>query len=464
MILWRIHMGGNTLKIKRLLIDKLYGNYNYDVSFNEDITFLYGENGCGKTTILNIITKIITGRVYELTEYQFNKIRLDYQQTDETKIESIEIVNLETHFILNVFDTGNDIRLNEMELREYRDPEIKYDIEKYYFNKYEILDQIRNLFNYLFLPLNRTGNINGDSMGFNDYVRYTRARIGYSEERIPTVFDFDFSIRNVKYLVKKANNKVNFKLNKISESFNDQILKSFLDVESIPEIRSILDDKMSLDREAILKTKEDYTTVLKNMKLWDDDVRNKIDSFFNSLLEDIYSNEKDSVDTDIFKTIFEISEFKKIRDIIKKAENNENAKKKVQQPITDFLKTVNSFIQSENKNKKVYINYEDGELYLQTQFEKKISIEHLSSGEKQIVTFFAYLIFGLEETKQSIFIVDEPELSLHLSWQREFVSSVLNINQDIQLIFATHAPEIIGKNIDKAVKLIPELNKGEDNE
>lgn len=463
MILWRIHMGENILKIKRLIIDKLYGHYNYDVSFNEDITFLYGENGCGKTTILNIITKIITGRVYELTEYQFNKIRLDYQQTDETKIESIEIINQETYIILKALNTQYDISL-EIELHEYRDPEIKYDMEKYYFNKFEILDQIRNLFNYLFLPLNRTGNINGDSVAINDYVRSTRARMSYSGGRIPTAFDFDFSINNVKYLVKKANNKVNFKLNKISESFNDQILKSFLDVESIPEMKSILGDNISLDKKAILKTKEDYTTVLKNMKIWDDEVKNKIDNFFDSLLEDVYSSKKDSGDIDIFKTIFEISEFKKIREIIKKAENNENAKKKVQQPLTDFLKTVNSFIQSGNKNKKVYINYEDGELYLQTQFEKKIGIEHLSSGEKQIVTFFAYLIFGLEETKQSIFIVDEPELSLHLSWQREFVSSVLNINQDIQLIFATHAPEIIGKNIDKAVKLIPELNKGEDNE
>ena len=54
-----------------------------------------------------------------------------------------------------------------------------------------------------------------------------------------------------------------------------------------------------------------------------------------------------------------------------------------------------------------------------------------------------------------MFIVDEPELSLHLEWQLEFVDTLLELNPDIQLIFATHSPEIIGKRRDKAFKLIP---------
>lgn len=81
----------------------------------------------------------------------------------------------------------------------------------------------------------------------------------------------------------------------------------------------------------------------------------------------------------------------------------------------------------------------------------------MSSGEKQIVTFFAYLIFGLESTNQSIFIVDEPELSLHLKWQKQFVDSIIDVNSNVQLIFATHAPEMIGRHRDKAVNLVPEV-------
>ena len=97
---------------------------------------------------------------------------------------------------------------------------------------------------------------------------------------------------------------------------------------------------------------------------------------------------------------------------------------------------------------------------LKTASNKKISIHDLSSGEKQIITFFAYLIFGLPNTNQSIFIVDEPELSLHLNWQRKFVDSIMSINKSVQLIFATHSPEMIGRHRNKAVKLMPKSQDG----
>lgn len=54
-------MGGMIVKLVDLLIEGLYGCYNYNVKFNTDVTFLYGMNGCGKTTVLNITEAIITG-------------------------------------------------------------------------------------------------------------------------------------------------------------------------------------------------------------------------------------------------------------------------------------------------------------------------------------------------------------------------------------------------------------------
>lgn len=69
------------------------------------------------------------------------------------------------------------------------------------------------------------------------------------------------------------------------------------------------------------------------------------------------------------------------------------------------------------------------------------------------MTFFANLIFNVKSNSSGIFVVDEPELSLHLSWQKIFVEKTLEINKNIQLVFATHAPEIIGKRRDKMFKL-----------
>ena len=67
-------MEKNIVKITKLTVRKLHGHTDYNVEFNDDITFLYGDNGCGKTTVLNIITYVITGKIYELFQYKFDRI------------------------------------------------------------------------------------------------------------------------------------------------------------------------------------------------------------------------------------------------------------------------------------------------------------------------------------------------------------------------------------------------------
>ena len=63
------------------------------------------------------------------------------------------------------------------------------------------------------------------------------------------------------------------------------------------------------------------------------------------------------------------------------------------------------------------------------------------------------MIFKVDKSKFTIFIVDEPELSLHLSWQKQLVAIVHEINRNMQLVFATHSPEIIGKYRSRAIEL-----------
>ena len=63
-------------KITRIVINGLHDEYNYDVKFDEKLTFLYGENGCGKTTILNILTAVVTGNLHALFAYSFSSLTL----------------------------------------------------------------------------------------------------------------------------------------------------------------------------------------------------------------------------------------------------------------------------------------------------------------------------------------------------------------------------------------------------
>ena len=112
---------------------------------------------------------------------------------------------------------------------------------------------------------------------------------------------------------------------------------------------------------------------------------------------------------------------------------------------------INDFFLSSGTHKKIIVNNE-GQVMFETRY-GKLSLENLSSGEKQLIITFASLIFGFEGRGTGIFIIDEPEASLHLEWQNKFVPAIMKTNENLQLIFATHSPEIIGEYRNKAFRL-----------
>ena len=88
--------------------------------FNKDVTFLYGDNGCGKTTVLNIITSIITGRVYELFKFRFNSIALKYieQHSNTPKKIIIHKNNENSTLIINYNQKDYAIELQRIRMME----------------------------------------------------------------------------------------------------------------------------------------------------------------------------------------------------------------------------------------------------------------------------------------------------------------------------------------------------------
>ncbi|WP_328588135.1 AAA family ATPase [Xanthomonas citri] len=64
----------------------------------------------------------------------------------------------------------------------------------------------------------------------------------------------------------------------------------------------------------------------------------------------------------------------------------------------------------------------------------------LSSGERQIVT----MLYSASRTKftSGVFLIDEPELSLHIDWQRIILRELTRQAPDRQIIVCTHSPEV----------------------
>ena len=73
---------------------------------------------------------------------------------------------------------------------------------------------------------------------------------------------------------------------------------------------------------------------------------------------------------------------------------------------------------------------------------EKFDINDLSSGEKQL--FLRTLSIKMLEPKNSIILIDEPELSLHPKWQQRIIEVYKKIGENNQIIVATHSPHILG--------------------
>ena len=79
-----------------------------------------------------------------------------------------------------------------------------------------------------------------------------------------------------------------------------------------------------------------------------------------------------------------------------------------------------------------------------------IDTSGLSSGEKQLLIILLTVL--LERNQEYILMMDEPEISLHISWQYKLIDWILQFNPNVQIILTTHSPMIFADGWgDKAI-------------
>lgn len=103
--------------------------------------------------------------------------------------------------------------------------------------------------------------------------------------------------------------------------------------------------------------------------------------------------------------------------------------------------------------KQIEVNQSDGITAYDVASFSPIRLSELSSGEQHEVVLIYELLFVVEEG--AIILIDEPELSLHVGWQRRFIANILRIQElrNFQFIIATHSPQIIDDHWDLVQEL-----------
>lgn len=91
----------------------------------------------------------------------------------------------------------------------------------------------------------------------------------------------------------------------------------------------------------------------------------------------------------------------------------------------------------------------------------KLAMSDLSSGEQHILLISLYMLF--EAPSKAIVLVDEPEMSFHLSWQGDYLKNLRQIValKNVQCIIATHSPIIFSSEYSLAIDLYEQMHPEE---
>ncbi|MBU9823703.1 AAA family ATPase, partial [Rahnella perminowiae] len=123
------------------------------------------------------------------------------------------------------------------------------------------------------------------------------------------------------------------------------------------------------------------------------------------------------------------------------------------------LKLFQDIINKRFKHKELQISRGSGLVFRSTVKKNKkdefelMPASKLSSGEQNELILFYKLIFNSQQG--DMILIDEPELSLHISWQNEFIADLKDVTSinNVTIIIATHSPDIINDNWGLRVKL-----------
>ena len=126
--------------------------------------------------------------------------------------------------------------------------------------------------------------------------------------------------------------------------------------------------------------------------------------------------------------------------------------KKVEEPLESFFFACNKYLT--NKKIKYIPNDFKYEIVIGDDENKKrtIALDHLSSGEKQLVSLFNYIYLSIPD--KCMVIIDEPELSLSADWQEQILEDLMASGKCGALIAATQSPFVYNNSLRKLAKPI----------
>lgn len=127
-----------------------------------------------------------------------------------------------------------------------------------------------------------------------------------------------------------------------------------------------------------------------------------------------------------------------------------DALRSLQLTIESFVARINSMLQG----KRIAVSLPSG-IQIYTDDGEYLAVDDLSSGEHQLLLLLASTLCA--QNKAPLFIIDEPELSMNITWQRQLVDALSECTGRVgaQYIIATHSFEVLAEHMEKVEEVKP---------
>ncbi|MGZ9789934.1 AAA family ATPase [Staphylococcus hominis] len=439
----------------RIKIYNLFGHYDVELNLNNEynMKIYVGENGVGKTTILNIIFSVITGEVQKIINIEFSKIKIEIGKKkyvfskDEMLISSSNLkenflklrhllrMRLEINQYKEMLDFlhQEDIVTIYNKLKGFKEEGIittrlYHRIVSTLFDTIDI-DEVSNIedTNEWFKYLSDQKNLSQKMMYFPTFRRI-------EEELLDLDDDLEIS-KNVKHGVREYNtNNPSIKMLKTGMKDVEKIIQKIeqrVEKNSIDSFNKVTGDMMTflLDENSNDLESNALEMIEKN--------QDKIKVILSRISDENLSEEiKEKV---IKKVQNENSiENEALKYFVSKLLEYYNKQENLEKQIKEYVKVCNKYL----VNKNMFYDEAKMKISILNKIDNnKIELNTLSSGEKQIISIFT-LVY-LENLDEKLFVmIDEPELSLSVIWQASLIEDLYNSGNIDYLIAVTHSPFI----------------------
>ena len=413
--------------MNRIKFTKLFGRFYYDIELRKDgITILTGPNGFGKSTILRCIDAFqngLEGIIY-LINLDFEKIEFIFENsTTSVKKEDGRLYIDKSSVIIE------DV-CKKIFRMFYRPTYFRHIPDEFFYDRIagkkitteEILSNPKILNEIIdnSIPLTEIF-----SRTFTNKIEILKKQIGniffIREQRL---------LANKKELRRQEDKVVN-----IIEELPERLKKQIGEIsEKYSKVANEYDSSYPY-RLFNEKSKIDKTEYDRNMR----EMEIKFEKLKEYDISEINTNRKIGFKEEYATALkFYFEDF--------------TNKYKVYEEFINRLDLYIGIINSRLTFKKLRISREYG-IQIIDEKKKVLKLSDLSSGEQQEIVLFYELIF--ETPNNSLLLIDEPEISLHIIWQKIFMDDLQKVVKikNLKVIVATHSPQIINNYWDNQVDL-----------